>query len=103
MICQFHHYIHKEAILRKSWEVGDLEFNGAPNKILPDLSRATLQCQALLRPLLELASGLNVTYRWGVHLSDTFRKNQQSFPLCVPESLPAILNWNVTLKRSQTG
>lgn len=43
MICYLHYYTHKENIIRKAWEAGDLEFDGAPVKILPDLSRATLQ------------------------------------------------------------
>lgn len=54
VICRLHHYTHKENIVRKAWKVGN--FDGAPIKILPGLSRATLLCRAMLRPLLDLAS-----------------------------------------------
>lgn len=42
VICRLHHYMHKEHIIRKAWEAGDPDF-GVAIKILPDLSRATLQ------------------------------------------------------------
>lgn len=42
VICRVHHYTHKESIIRKVWEAGDVDFNGATVKILPNLSRATL-------------------------------------------------------------
>lgn len=55
VICRVHHYVHKEQILRKAWEAGDPELDGVTVKILPDLSRATLQWPAILKPLLDLA------------------------------------------------
>lgn len=59
-------------------------------KILPDLSRATLQHQALLRPVLELARQLCLTYRWGFPLTVTFRRDLRYFTLRMPEDLPAL-------------
>lgn len=34
VICRLHHYTYKEAILRKAWEAGDTDFDGASVKIL---------------------------------------------------------------------
>lgn len=48
VLCRLHKYTQKELILRKAWEHGEMEFDGAAIKILPDLSRATLQRRALL-------------------------------------------------------
>lgn len=56
-------------------------------KILPNLSRATLQRQALLRLVLELACSLGLTYRWCFPLSTTFCKAQQFFTLRTHEGL----------------
>lgn len=55
VLCRIHHYNQKELILRRAWEHGAVEFDGATIKILPDLSRATLLRRAMLRPLLDLA------------------------------------------------
>lgn len=52
VICRIHQYTHKEVILRKAWEMRDTEFDGATIRILPDLSRATLQRRAMLKPVL---------------------------------------------------
>lgn len=56
IICRLHRYVQKEAILRMAWDHGEVEVRGSQAKILPDLSRATLRCQALLRPLLDTPS-----------------------------------------------
>lgn len=53
VVCRLHYFAHREAILRKAWETGTIDFKGGQVKILPDLSRATLQRRTLLRPLLE--------------------------------------------------
>lgn len=55
IICRVHHYSHKELILLKAWETGDIDFDEASLWILPDLSRMTLQRRALLKPVLEIA------------------------------------------------
>lgn len=78
VICRLHHYIHKEAITRRAWESGDLVFDGANVKILPDLSIAMLHRRALLKPLLDLDRRRNATYRWGF---PTFHRGQRSFQL----------------------
>lgn len=90
MICRVHHYSHKELLLRKAWEKEDTEFDGATLKILPDLSRATLQRRALLKPVLEVARQAGITYRWGFLISVTFKKAQQSFSLRTPAELLAL-------------
>lgn len=63
VICWLHHYTHKEAIICKAWEAGNIDFDGVTVKILPDLSRAALQRSALLHPVLDLARQFGVTYR----------------------------------------
>lgn len=90
LYADFHHYAHKEIIARKAWESQDLELDGTALTILPDISRATLQRRALLKSLLDLARRHNATYRWGFPLSVTFRKDQRSFLLRTPDSLPAL-------------
>lgn len=77
-------------ILRKAWEHGAVEFDGATIKLLPDLSRATLQRRAMLRPLLDLARRQDCTYRWGYPLAVSFRKTNASFMLRTPADLPAL-------------
>lgn len=93
VVCRVHHYVHKELILRKAWESEDPELDGATVKILPDLSRATLQRRAILKPLLDLAKRKEATYRWGYPLSVTFRRNQRSFTLRKPDALPALFTF----------
>lgn len=93
VICRLHHYIHKEAIACGAWESGELEFDGAMVKLLPDISRSTLLRRAILKPLLDLARRCNATYHWGFPLSVTFHKDQWSFMLRSPESLPALFTF----------
>lgn len=93
VICRLHHYAHKDIIARKAWETQDLELDRAALTILPDVSRATLQRRALLKPLLEVARRHDATYRWGFPLSVTFRKNQRSFMLRFPDALPALFEF----------
>lgn len=93
VVCRVHHYVHKEQILRKAWESDDPELDGATIKILPDLSRATLQRRAILKPLMDLARRKGATYRWGYPLSVTFRKDQRSFTLRKPDALPALFDF----------
>lgn len=90
VLCRIHHYNQKELILRRAWEHGAIEFDGATIKILPDLSRATLQRRAMLRPLLDLARRHDCTYRWGYPLAVSFRKENAVFTLRTPADLPAL-------------
>lgn len=92
VLCRLHRYTQKELILRKAWDHGEVECEGAMIKILPDLSRATLQRRALLRPALELAKRQGCTYRWGYPLAVTFRRETTSFTLRTPE-LPAFFEF----------
>lgn len=90
VLCRIHHYNQKELILRKAWEHGTVEFDGATIKVLPDLSRATLQRRAMLRPVLDLARRQDCTYRWGYPLAVIFRKTSASFTLRTLADLPAL-------------
>lgn len=111
VLCRIHHYNQKELILRRAWEHGAVEFDGATIKLLPDLSRATLQRRAMLRPLLDLARIQDCTYRWGYPLAVSFRKTNASFTLRTPADLPALFaflgaepiqipNWLIILPRA---
>lgn len=93
VICRLHHYTHKENILHSAWEAGNIDFDGAAVRILPDLSRATLQRWALLRPVLEQALQLGFTYSWGYPLSTTFRRGSCSFIFHTPGDLPTLPSW----------
>lgn len=93
VLCRLHRYSQKHIILRKSWDHDPIEFDGATLQILPDMSRATLQRRALLKPVLESARRNGFTYRWGYPLAVTFRKAQVSFTLRSPADLPALFTF----------
>lgn len=56
-------------------------------KILPDLSRATLQRRARLHLILDLAQEQGSTYRWGYPLTVTFQRASASFTIRTPTDL----------------
>lgn len=89
VICQFYRFQHKDLVIRKAWDVGSFDFDGASLKLLPDISRATLYHRALLRPLLDLARNKGVTYRWGFPLLVMFRRDSDYFTLKTPADLEA--------------
>lgn len=62
-------------------------------KILPDLSRATLQRRAMLRPLLHNIRKLGGTYRWGYPIALIVRKGSSSFVLQHPADLPELFSF----------
>lgn len=90
VLCRLRKYAQKETLLRNAWDQGEIEFDGAHIQILPDLSRATLQRRAMLKPVLEVARRRGCTYRWGYPLAVTFRTEQASFTLRTPADLPAL-------------
>lgn len=111
VLCRIHHYNQKELILRRAWEQGTVEFDGATIKVLPDLSRATLQRRAILRTLLDLSRRQDCTYQWGYPLAVSFRKMNAAFTLRTPADLPAffaflevepipVQNWLTILPRT---
>lgn len=93
VVCRIHKYALKEQIIRKAWEYGEIDFDGAAIKILPDLSQATLQRRVRLRVLLDLAKDQGYTYRWGYPLSVTFRKDSAFFTLRTPSDLPDLFTF----------
>lgn len=93
VLCRLHRYAQKEILLRRAWDQGEVEFDGAHIQILPDLSRATLQRRAMLKPVLELARSLGCTYRWGYPLAVIFRTDRASFTLRTPADLPALFDF----------
>lgn len=93
VLCRLHRYAQKETLLRKAWDQGEVEFDGAHIQILPDLSRATLQRRAMLKPVLELTRNLGCTYRWGYPLAVIFRTDRASFTLRTTADLPALFDF----------
>lgn len=87
IICRLLRYTHKEDIVREAWTMGTIDFEGVNIKILPDLSRATLQRRALLRPLLDPVRQLDHTYRWIFPFALTIRKGSSAFTLHRPADL----------------
>lgn len=63
VICRLHRYSQKDQVLRAAWSRDQIEFDGAPISIFPDVSRATLQRQAMLKPLLEKLRRAALPYR----------------------------------------
>lgn len=87
VLCRLHRFAQKETLLHKAWDHGDIEFDGTNIQILPDLSRATLQHRAMLKPVLEAARRKGCTYRWGYPLAVILRSAQASFTLRTPADL----------------
>lgn len=90
IICRLHCYAHKETLLRKAWEAGTIEVEGTVVKILPDLSRATLQRKAMLRIVLECVQREGYTYRWRYPLAVVIRKGSSTFTLRFHSDLPKL-------------
>ena len=93
IICCFHYFSHKELISRRAWAVGEIIFEGSRIQILPDLSRATLQRRAMLRPMLDKVKQAGGTYRWGYPIAVIIKKNTQSFHLQQPLELPELFKF----------
>lgn len=64
-----------------------MDWEGAQVKILSDVSRATLQCRALLRPVLDRVRQMGHTYHWGFPISVTIQKGSFSFTLRLQTAL----------------
>lgn len=93
VICRLHYFSQKESILKETWETGIVELEGARIKILPDLSKATLQPRALLRPVLNRIRQLGYTYCWRLPFAVTVRNNSSSFTLSLQTNLPGLFNF----------
>lgn len=66
---------------------------GAEITVLPDLSRATLQRHAILRPLLGAIKAAGLTYRWGYPFHLVVRKGNTSFAVYDKEDLPSLFEY----------
>lgn len=88
VICRLHRYTHKKMILMKAWTMRTTDFDSDAIKILPVLSKATLQRRALLWPLLDQLQQLGHFYHWEFPFSLTVHKGTSSFTLHRPAVLP---------------
>lgn len=93
VICRLHRYSQKEMILRSAWLKSQIDFDGARIAIMPDISRATLQRRAMLKPLLEKLRQRKGTYRWGFPLQLTVHKEAASFLLRQHDDLPDLFKF----------
>lgn len=62
-LCKIHHYPVKDLLSQRAWDHGPYNYKGGSITLLPDLSRATLQRRALLRPLVDQLKQAGIAYR----------------------------------------
>lgn len=104
VLCRVHYYTLKEEIMRKAWNLGPVDFFGAPIHLYPDLSRNTLYMRRVVRPLLDLIRQAGATYTWGHPFSIKVTRGGNRFTLSDPDQLPdfflfieqdpvEVLNW----------
>lgn len=90
---RLHYYDQKKAIVQRAWNRGTVRCAEAEIEILPDLSRATLQRRAILRPLLNTMRATGATYRWGYPFHVMVRRGEASFELHGIEELPPLFGF----------
>lgn len=93
VLCRVHFFTIKEEILRLAWVKGTIDFDGAPIRIFPDISRQTRVMRGLLRPLLEMIREAEATYRWGHPFHLIVRKQGSEFHLRTPDQLPDLFQF----------
>lgn len=93
VLCCLHSFNLKEEILRQTWRVGVLEFDGAAIHLLPDISRRTLLMRRTLKPLLDGISEKGLTYKWGHPFHLIVRKGASTFTLRHPSELPHLFTF----------
>lgn len=93
VLCRVHFFTIKEDILRLAWEKGPIDFDGAPIRIFPDISRQTRTMRGLMRPLLEVIREADATYRWGHPFHLIVRRQGAEFYLRTPDQLPALFQF----------
>lgn len=80
-------------MIQKAWQAGTIHYEGMDVKILPDLSRATLQRRTLLRPLLDALRAQGNTYCWGYPFHLLICRGDNTFALYGPEDLPRLFKF----------
>lgn len=71
----------------------DFDFDGAQVKILPDVTRATIQSRVFLRPVLDRVRQTGHTYRWRFPISVMIWKGSSSFMLRSQTDLPDLFSF----------
>lgn len=77
IVCKIHHFQVKDLLSQKAWDHGPYEYRAGSITVLPDLSRATLQCRTLIWPLLENFKQALIPYRWGFPFHLIVRKGEE--------------------------
>lgn len=93
VVCRFHYYTDKDAILKGAWAKGPYTLNNCQVSLLQDLAAKTLRMRKILRPLLDLLKSKNFSYRWGFPLSLIIRKEGRRFSLRSPSQLPKLFEF----------
>lgn len=88
VLCRFHYYVDREAILQAAWSKGPFLLDGAQITLLQDLAGRTLAMRRTMKPMLEVIRQKGATYRWGFPFSLIIRKDGRVFSLKSPEQLP---------------
>lgn len=70
-----------------------MKYVGADIQILPDLSKATLQRPALLRPFLQVLREKGYVYRWGYPFHLVVRNGNSSFSHYSLKDLPRLFKF----------
>lgn len=81
VLCRVQYYCIREDILRTTWRMGWVEWDGAKVTILPDISKITLAMQRIAKPLLHHIKTHGETYIWGHPFDIRVRKEGKFFSM----------------------
>lgn len=93
VVLQLHYFSGRELLTRRAWAHGPFEYRGGTVTILPDLSRATLQKWAILRPLLMAIKTAGYSYKWGFPSHVIILKGDAVFVLRYPTELQQLFDF----------
>lgn len=80
-------------LVRKAWDKGSFRFRDSEISVFPNLTRATLQRRAILKPLRDAIHVHGGTYRWGYPFHLLVRKEDVNFALHHPYELPLLFDF----------
>lgn len=92
-VCYIHHFPIKDLLVQTAWDHGTYDYLDGSVRVLPDLSRPTLQRRAMLHPLLEMLRKAGVEYQWGCPFHLIVRKGNGTFFLRHPLDLPELFKF----------
>lgn len=81
VLCRIHFFNIKDEIMRRAWQLGQIEYAGVRILILLDISRNTPWMRGCLGPLLDQIKASRATYSWGHQFHLRVKRDNQSFLL----------------------